>query len=375
MKLEVVIDPLPRFDALKDQPVETLAGVGIGNWLLPEGYMFDGLKAPYNSPRGLRQLTHELIGPEDSDTFWDLWEKHFFTPEDVARIAADGYNSIRIAFDWKTLFSGNDLTPRKEGFARLDAVLDACTQHRIAVILDLHGAPGGQNGTQIDDGWGYPWLFESAQARNQTVGIWHYLASRYARHPAIWGYDLLNEPLPEQHARYNPMLEPLYREITAAIRQVDNQHWIILEGAHWATDFTVFGPPFDEKVVYQFHKYWNENNEASLEPFLRFRDRYNVPLWCGETGENTIDWYQACSTLLKTHDIGWNFWPWKKRGKNPSPYNIVMPEDWSAILHYAHEKIRPALPVARNAFQQLSEAIKTTHCQRDEVAISAWLDP
>lgn len=351
-----------------------LKGVGIGSWLLPEGYMFDFIKNPYSSPRGLQQLSDELIGPEASQQFWKTFRQHFFTVEDVAIIARDGYNSIRIPFDWKVLFTP-DLQMIEENFKLMDEVIDACTEHHLWVILDLHGAPGGQNGTNIDDGHGHPWLFESELAQRQTVELWKKIAFRYRNNTTVLGYDLLNEPLPKNHDRYNSRLEPLYRRITEAIRSVDPHHIIILEGANWATDFSVFGAPFDDQLVYQFHKYWNANDDETIQEFLDFRDKYQVPLWNGETGENKLDWYRDCSRLMEKHSIGWNMWPYKKFAENPSPYHIQFPPEWQAVKTYTQTGVRPALGIAKLAFDKLSEAIKTQHCERQEGAIQAWLKP
>lgn len=71
------------------------------------------------------------------------------------------------------------------------------------------------------------------------------------------GYDL-NEPIP------HPRLEPVYKQIAAAIREVDNNHIVLLEGAQWGGNFDVFGPPFDPRAMYNFHKYWMEPTAAAI---------------------------------------------------------------------------------------------------------------
>ena len=87
--------------------------------------------------------------------------------------------------------------------------------------------------------------------------IWQKLAADYANEPSVLGYDLLNEPIAHffDTPHLNPKIEPLYRKIVTAIRRVDKNHIIFLGGAQWNTNFKVFGPPFDEKLVYTFHKY------------------------------------------------------------------------------------------------------------------------
>lgn len=65
--------------------------------------------------------------------------------EDIRAISAMGANSIRLNLDYRDF----ELAPRRyrpEGFARLDTALDWCERHGLFAILDLHLAPGRQNG-------------------------------------------------------------------------------------------------------------------------------------------------------------------------------------------------------------------------------------
>ena len=45
---------------------------------------------------------------------------------------------------------------------------------------------------------------------------------------------------------------------------------------------------------------------------LDFRKQYNVPVWLGETGENSNVWFTEIIELLDKNNIGWAFWPMKK---------------------------------------------------------------
>ncbi len=222
--------------------------------------------------------------------------------EDIRFIKQSGFNSVRVPFSYRLFVS--DATPAKlegEGYRLLDEVVAWCRKENLYVILDMHGAPGGQTGDNIDDSWGYPFLFESAESQDLTVNIWRKLAARYRNEPTVIGFDLLNEPIAHYFdtARLNPKLEPLYRRIVAAIREVDRNHVIFLGGAQWDTNFKVFGPPFDSKLVYTFHKYWMEVNQGAIQEYLDFRDKHNVPVWMGESGENTDEWIGSFRTLLE----------------------------------------------------------------------------
>ncbi|HAF21421.1 MAG TPA: glycosyl hydrolase family 5, partial [Blastocatellia bacterium] len=95
------------------------------------------------------------------------------------------------------------------------------------------------------------------------------------------------------------------------IREVDRNHIIFLGGAQWDTNFKVFGTPFDDKVAYTFHKYWMDVNQQAIQEYLDFRDKHNVPVWMGESGENTDEWIGSFRTLLELNNIGWCFWPYK----------------------------------------------------------------
>jgi len=221
-----------------------LRGINLGNWLVPEGYMFRFEHGP-QSGREIDALFRELIGPEATDSFWREWRDTYITREDIQLIRKAGLNSVRIPLH-HALFEENG-----PGFQYLDRAIQWCREAGLYAILDLHAAPGGQTGTNIDDSWGYPWLFESPQAQQETIALWRRLASRYKDEPAVLGYDLLNEPVPHFPAlqRYNAALEPLFKRIVAAIREVDTNHVVILTGAQWDSNFKVLGPPFDSNVL------------------------------------------------------------------------------------------------------------------------------
>ena len=111
---------------------------------------------------------------------------------------------------------------------------------------------------------------------------------------------MLNEPIPHFYdtGYFNPKLEPLYKKITAAIRTVDKNHLIFLGGAQWDSNFGAFGKPFDDKLVYTFHKYWTAPTKEVVQPYIDFSNKYNVPIYCGETGENTNEWIHNSGKCL-----------------------------------------------------------------------------
>jgi endoglucanase len=346
-----------------------LRGINLGNWFEPEGYMFLFKDGP-QSPREIEAFFNQLIGPAATASFWKEYRSRYITEADIHFIKSCGLNSIRIPLHYKFFVPGGD------GFEILDSAIEWCRRAGLWVILDMHCAPGGQTGTNIDDSWNYPWLYESEQSQQSLCDIWRDIARHYRDETSILGYDLLNEPIPHfpRLQVYNSRLEPLYRRVTKAIREVDRNHSIILEAAQWDTNFKVFGPPFDSNVIYEFHKYWMPPEQKAIAEYVDYRDRYQVPLWLGESGENTDQWIQQFTSILEKNDIGWCFWPYKKMESSSCLVSIPKPTYWDEIIAFsrmpgrtgdAEKLIAAAPPVAhsRGALDSLLKNISVESCR------------
>jgi len=313
-----------------------LKGMGLGNWLLAEGYMFGFKRA--SSPRLINELICQLVGEHAAADFWSAFFRRYITLEDVAFLRNAGLNHIRVPFNYRLFVSPNPSGALEgPGYGLLDALVAWCREVGLYVVLDMHGAPGGQTGDNIDDSHGYPFLYEDEASQDLTIRLWQALAGRYAHEPIVLGYDLLNEPIATYFdtERLNPLLEPLYRRIVAAIREVDPNHIVFLGGAQWNTNFAVFGEPFDERAAYTFHRYWEPVSPQLIAPYLEFSRRHNVPLYMGESGENTYAWITDFRTLLESEGIGWAFWTYKRLDTDRCIASIRRPEGWDALADFA----------------------------------------
>ncbi|MER6976143.1 glycoside hydrolase family 5 protein [Streptomyces carpinensis] len=353
------------------QPI-VLRGVGLGNWVLPEGYMwhFGDTSA---SPRQIEALITDLIGEAAAQEFWRRFRDTYITEHDVAAIVAHGYNSIRLPLNWRILMTEEGQWI-EDGFALLSRTVEACRRHDLYVVLDLHGAPGGQTGTNIDDSAGWPDLFTDPRNRQLTVRLWQELARRHRDDPVIAGYDLLNEPLPGDHRdRYRDDLVRLYQDLITAIRAVDSDHLVILEGMHWSNDWSILTELWDDQVVFQFHKYWNAPDTDSIREYLEVRDRLDVPIWLGESGENHLAWFQGTFGMCDDLGIGWNFWQWKKLGTRVSPLSIRVPDDWHLIQSAANGGDRPDLETATKILTQYLDNIAYHACEQHPQVVQAMM--
>ncbi|MFB9276183.1 glycoside hydrolase family 5 protein [Cohnella cellulosilytica] len=359
-----------------------LRGVGFGSWLLPEGYMWKFPKEG-DRPRRIEAMIERLIGKEKAEQFWDSYYNRYVAEADIARIAEEGFNSVRLPINARFLLdergaaNGGIPAYREERVGLIDRVIDWCRRHRLYVILDLHGAPGGQTGANIDDSeFDRPELFTVEANWRQTVELWRMLADRYKDEWIVAGYDLLNEPLPEWFSSLYGRVMPLYREIVRAIREVDRRHMIILEGVHWSTDWSIFAEafgdePLDDNVLLQFHKYWNNPDTESIDRYLQLRDKWNVPIFMGEGGENNKDWYTGAFRLFEDQEISWNFWTWKKLSATNSPCSIRTPEGWGLLVDYLQGGFKPSAETAERILGSYLDNMRLADCEyRPEVARS-----
>jgi hypothetical protein len=356
-----------------------LRGVGLGNWMLPEGYMWkfgDG----GDRPRRIEQIVTDLVGPEKARQFWTEFRRNYITEADIQRISSLGYNSVRPALNSRLFLSETDPPVElEEGFALLDKLVAWCKTQGVYVILDMHGAPGGQTGQNIDDSANdQPELFQQIKFQDRLVELWKSIARRYKDEPAVAGYDLLNEPLPARTGAakaHKAQLEPLYQRITKGIREVDAKHIIILEGVDWANDWSVFSKPFDKNLVYQFHYYcWdNPAKLKSVRTYLDYRKRFNVPVWVGETGERDGALYWATTEYFEANNLGWSFWPWKKMDTQNTPFSIKPPTSWEQVAAYSRNGQKPSPEIARKAFDELLLNIRLENCTFFPEVVNAML--
>lgn len=361
-----------------------IQGINLGNWLNPEGYMF--LFSNASSFRLIDQALKELVGTDEVNQFWQQFQDNYITRADIHYIKQTGMNSIRLPFHYK-LFTNEDYmgaNNANRGFELIDRVVNWCKQEGLYVILDMHDAPGGQTGDNIDDSYGYPYLFENKDDQKLYCTIWQRIAEHYANEPTVIGYDLLNEPIAHYFPNkdeLNKQLEPIYKMATSAIRQVDKNHLVILGGAQWDGNFTVFSDwKFDDKMMYTCHRYWCDTLQANVQDFVDFRNKTNRPIYMGETGENSDQWVASYRRLLEQNNIGWHYWPYKKLEKTSCMVSVKVPDEWNRIIEFTKSdrssfenirKNRISPTLARKALHELLENVKFENCTPNNGYIKA----
>lgn len=345
-----------------------LKGTNLGNWLVPEGYMFK--MSQVNSPRKIDELLYELVGPDSLKVFWNGFLKNYITHDDIKYLKSIGCNHIRLPFHYKLFTNDLYMGKRNAGFKYFDRIIEWCREEKMYILFDMHCAPGGQTGDNIDDSYGYPYLFKSKSSQDLMTEIWVKIAQKYKNEPIVIGYDLVNEPIAhyfeDELENLNPKLFLLYKRIIKEIRVVDKVHTIFLNGSVWSTNFDVFKEIIDDNIVYEFHKYWFDVNQNAIQEYLDFREKHDVPIYIGETGENTDQWINDFRVLLDEHSVGWCFWPYKKMNNTRGIMNFDEPEDYKLISEYAqsdrsnYKNIRENRPDILKVQNALNEYLKNS---------------
>jgi endoglucanase len=351
-----------------------LRGIGLGGYMLQEGYMLrlSFLGQQYK----ISEKITEMAGVDEAAAFYDNWLKYNTQKADIDSLASWGFNSVRLPMHYDLFTLPVNKEPVKgqntwleTGFNMVDSLLTWCKANKIYLILDLHAAPGGQgNDLPISDrNPDEPSLWQSPENQEKTIALWKKLAEKYAAEPYIGGYDILNETnwgfddaddkrgISEKH---NVPLKDFFIRLTNAIRSVDKNHIIYLEGNGFANNYQGMFPLWDDNLVVSFHKYGNFTTKETIQNFLNYRQKYNVPLWLGESGENSNTWYTNTIALMEHNDIGWCWWPLKKMGIN-NPLEIKQPLYYNHFLDFCTGKRTAISPdTARMILHELINNVK-----------------
>ncbi len=357
-----------------------LRGMGLGGWMLQEPYMME-MSGIASAQWQIKSKIQDLIGPANTLAFYNAWYANHFTKSDVDSLASWGFNSVRLPMHYN-LFTlpieeepvqGNQ-TWIDKGFVMTDSLIKWCSARNIYVILDLHAAPGGQGKDYAicDGNPAKLSLWESEYNKQKTIALWKKLAERYANEPWVGGYDLINEPNWSFTAggnqngcseNSNIPLRKLLMDITSAIRQVDQNHIIFIEGNCWCNNYNGMFPLWDINMVLSFHKYWSYNDQNSIQGIINLRNQYNVPIWLGESGENSNVWFTDAIQLVERNKIGWAWWPLKKISSVVNPMTIIKTAEYQTLLDYwKNGGTKPTSGFATYALMQMATNAKLENC-------------
>ena len=317
-----------------------LKGVNLGGWLMMEGYILGGRNIPE------REFKRSFAGKQGATAlreFSRLFRDSFIQETDFKIISNLGFNCIRIPFNYR-------LIQDREGLRYLEKTVEFCRKYRLWAILDLHAAPGAQNEDWHSDSLGEALLWKDKKAQAQFIQIWRFLARKFKNESAVAGYDILNEGV----CGNIRIILSLYRKVVRAIREIDKNHIIFLEGNRWAQDIEFLGEPWDKNLAYSIHfysplefvfnfvrnlrypgkignDYWSKARLKNiLNKYFRLRKKWHMPIFAGEFGQNSrcpychreYSWIRDTLSLFRQYGFHWTYWTYKSIAQGLYPDGI-----------------------------------------------------
>lgn len=352
-----------------------LKGVGLGGWMLQEGYMLDTQGAQHE----IREFLEGLAGKSATDKFYEDWLNYFVAKKDIEQIADWGYNSVRLPMHYNLyLNESGQWLENSKGLMLTDNLIEWCKAEGLYVILDLHAAPGGQGNNQdISDRRDGESLWTSDEAQEMTRLFWYKIADYYKDETIIAGYDLLNEPNYDFEntgnskgctCQKNEPLLKLYEQLIDTIRAVDKNHLLIIEGNCYGSNYngleSLANYDPQKNLALSFHNYWSPNTTASTQKMLDLRNELKVPLWRGEIGENSNTWFTEMVESMESLEIGYANWPWKKINDLDGPVIIKNIPEWDRLIAYKADPNfpKPSQSEAQTALEKMITNLKIENC-------------
>lgn len=308
-----------------------LYGVNFGGLFVHEVWMSPllGANTEWDSRATLTSRFGAAQAQKLLDTYWDSWA----TADDFKKIAADGMNTVRMPVYFLDFMDDNGVWRKDSSgaidFRRLDRLVNAAAKEGVYTLLDLHGAPGSQNGDRHSGKTTGANLYTTPRYQAMLVDFWLKVAEHYRDHPAIAGYDLMNEPSQTFPAAMGQNVVDLYDRCYKAIRTVDTNHIVWME-AIWAWDLLPDPKAKGWKnVAYSLHYYkWTENLDynamkgfidAKVNDARKWGAQYNVPHLAGEFSffGNPQVWNYSMDKITR-ENWHWTLWSYKVTDRNSS---------------------------------------------------------
>ena len=342
-----------------------LNGVNLGGWALQEGYIIKPGWPGVNGKQTQGAVKQVLYNAGMSDAavedFYQSYRNNFITKADIDYIAAQGFNCVRLPLHYDLFLTPSQRAVRngvlrgtttyaayvsaltgwynadqlfvdpanQEALRLIDNVLAWCAANQLYVVFDLHATPGSQGtDANIADSLVPLDFWNQTIYQDITNRLWASVARRYRNDARVAMYDLINEP---NHVPTNQQIHDVYQRLINTVRAEGDNHLLLLEGNGFGNDYNYMEKRTftnTANLVYNSHRYSgtgylldnnvnsvdanNPNSLRTLGNLTRFRTENDVPIWVGETGENTFAWMQEAGRNLNSIGIGTCHWTYKR---------------------------------------------------------------
>lgn len=353
----------------KDGQEYQLKGVNAGNVFTTESWLGGYARTVEEKhDKGYQDVfdkTQEKMGG-NADKAHEVLEKYAdnrWDDKDFENVKKMGGNTIRLPINYinitnydKKMEKNDDkeidprqLQIRQEGIDTIKRFVQKAKDHGLYVILDMHGAPNGQNGDahstyeRGSDSHGKFW--DNEDAKGKMKEIWDRLSKEFKDEDAVAGYDILNEPMgpagvnkaPDKNKARND-LQNFYKDTLEIFKNNNDNHIAFLEST-WEPDVMKDFDNNSNNIVYEYHNYpmdedvethdkIKDNFDQKVDHIKNADDEYNVPTYMGEfnghkPGEapdgavmpNSKD-FKHMIKKLNDNNMSWSIWNYDEEGKN-----------------------------------------------------------
>jgi endoglucanase len=323
-----LVDPSGRPVALK--------GCNLGNWFMIEPWMLGGCIEATDQYQ-IFATFHQRFGQAGGDHLINLYRAGYVTPRDFEMIKSFGFNLVRLPFDYRMVQDDTPPYPIKtDAFVWLDRAVSMADAAGVYIILDLHGAPGGQSLEMHTGKAGVNQLFTKPENPDRTVAIWHALSKHFRDRSAVAAYDLLNEPYGDHHTNMKPGLLKLMPRLYETIRATGDNHVVFFPGT-LNTTIAFYGDPHSHgwtNVAFTEHNYAGlfGKERPSLEGHAyvlnqtfpqrkAYTDQIGVPYYLGEF--NTVEHAAGGEWMMRRYydraaEYGWPLTMWSYKLIKPN---------------------------------------------------------
>ena len=324
-----------------------LTGINLGGWLLQETWMCAVTGSECNSD-SFALLKSRGFSDGEIRTLFESYADHYITEHDIETIARLGLNCLRVPFWYRNFMDENlvyyENDPDKNpGFLYLDRVIEWAKKHGLYVILDMHGAPGGQSTDHSCGIIGKNELYTKEENLAAMEELWTRIATRYRDNTTVAAYDIMNEPMNNNTAYENGWAAgsteaiektlSVYRCMIKAIRHVDEAHIITVEGI-WSMSY--LPNPKTEgwtNMMYQLHLYDSTKDmiDYRIDEMVKARDEYGVAIYIGEYNNGDENQMYAYAKY-RAEKISRTAWTYKTAKGNQGNWSLYYSDTPAADL-------------------------------------------